>query len=123
MWIRPDEYGAPPSYSQRELVLGDLVGNWVPIASGGHPDAVVSLGSAGSTLWVSVLPPGTSRRLPAGDLLHVYLARGVMDVETIGRLEAGDSLQLAGPAQLTLTARAETEVLVWEMPPELGDAR
>jgi quercetin 2,3-dioxygenase len=123
MWIRPDEHSAPPSYQQRELALGDLAGDWVPVASGRHPDAVVSLGSAGSTLWVSVLPAGTSRRLSQGDLLHVYLARGVVDVETIGRLEQGDSLRLAGSAQLSLTAREEAEVLVWEMALELGDAR
>ncbi len=123
MWIRPDEYGAIPSYQQHELALDDLVGDWVPIASGGHRDAVVSLGSAGSTLWVSVLPAGASSRLPQGDLLHVYLARGVVEVETIGRLEPGDSLRLSGSAQLGLAAREEAEVLVWEMALELGDAR
>ena len=96
MWIRPDEAGAPPSYQQRELAFGDLACGWVPIASGRHPDAVVSLGSAGSTLWVSVLPAGTSRSLPDGDLLHVYLARGVVDVEAIGQLETGDSLRVSG---------------------------
>jgi redox-sensitive bicupin YhaK (pirin superfamily) len=123
MWVRPDKPGAPPSYQQRELGLGDLVSDWVPIASGSHPDAVVSLGSAGSTLWVSVLPAGTSRMLPQGDLLHVYLARGVADVETIGQLEQGDSLRLSGAGQLRLSAPAEAEALVWEMPHELGDAR
>ncbi|HZL74227.1 MAG TPA: pirin family protein [Propionibacteriaceae bacterium] len=123
MWIRPDEFGAPPSYQQRELALGDLAGDWVPIASGRHPDAVVSLGSADSTLWVSILSAGTSRRLPLGDQLHVYVARGVVDVETIGRLEHGDSLRLSGSAQLSLTAREETEVLAWEMALEVGDSR
>lgn len=121
MWIRPDEAGAPPSYQQRELELGDLARGWMPIASGRHPDAVVSLGSAGSTLWVSVLPTGTSRSLPHGDLLHVYLARGVVDLETIGRLEVGDSLRLSGSTQLRLVARADAEVLVWQMDQEQGD--
>jgi redox-sensitive bicupin YhaK (pirin superfamily) len=123
MWIRPDEYGASPSYQQRELALDDLVGDWLPIASGRHPDTVVGLGSATSTFWVSVVPAGILRRLPHGDLLHVYLARGVVDVETIGRLEAGDSLRLASASQLRLTAREEAEVLVWEMAPERGDER
>jgi redox-sensitive bicupin YhaK (pirin superfamily) len=123
MWIRPDESGASPSYQQRELALGDLASGWVPIASGRHPDAVVNIGSVGSTLWVSVLPPGTSRVLPQGELLHVYLARGVVNVETIGRLEQGDSLRLSGSAQLRLSAHAESEVLVWEMPYARGDAR
>jgi quercetin 2,3-dioxygenase len=121
MWIRPDEPGVPPSYQQRELDLGDLAAGWVPIASGRHPDAVVSLGSAGSTLWVSVLTAGTSRMLPEGDLLHVYLARGAVEVESIGRLEQGDSFRLSGSAQLRLSARAEAELLVWQMAREQGD--
>ena len=123
MWIRPDEPGGPPSYQQRELALGDLAGGWVPIASGGHPDAVVSLGSAGSTLWVSRLPVGASRSLPIGELLHVYLARGVVEVETIGRLEPGDSLRLSGSDQLMLSAHVEAEVLVWQMERQQGDPR
>jgi quercetin 2,3-dioxygenase len=124
MWIRPDEAGVAPSYQQGELALGDLARDWVPIASGRHSDAVVSLGSASSTLWVSVLPTGISRRLPDGDLLHVYLARGLVDVDTIGRLEPGDSLRLSGgAAQLRLSARAEAEVLVWEMAREEGIRR
>jgi hypothetical protein len=53
--------------------------------------------------------------LPEGELLHVYLARGVLDAEAIGPLEAGDSLRLSGPTQLRLTARVEAEVLVWQM--------
>jgi redox-sensitive bicupin YhaK (pirin superfamily) len=119
MWIRPDEAGAPPSYQQRDLVLGDLARGWVPIASGRHPDAVVSLGSAGSTLWATVLPTGTSRRLPAGDRLHVYLARGVVNIEAIGRLEAGDSLRVSGSSQLRLAAPAEAELLVWQLDKEI----
>jgi redox-sensitive bicupin YhaK (pirin superfamily) len=123
MWIRPDEPGGPPSYQQRELALADLGSGWVPIASGRQPDAVVSLGSAGSTLWVSVLPAGAMRTLPSGDLLHVYLARGVVDVETIGGLEAGDSFRLSESAQLRVSARAEAELLVWQMDREEGDSR
>jgi len=115
MWIKPDEGGTPPSYQQRELALGDLARGWVPIASGSHGDAVVGMGSAASTLWGSVLPAGTSRLLPDGELLHVYLARGVLDAEAIGPLKAGDSLRLSGSTQLRLTARAEAEVLVWQM--------
>ena len=66
MWLRPDTPGRPPSYEQRELDLGDLDAGWVPVASGHHPDAAVRLDSAGSTLWVTRLSPGTSRLLPGG---------------------------------------------------------
>jgi quercetin 2,3-dioxygenase len=123
MWVRPDEPGGPSSYQQRELTLDDLAHDWVPIASGRHPDAVVSLGSVSSTLWVSVLPSGTSRTLPQGDLLHVYAAGGIVDVEAIGRLETGDSLRLSSSAQLEVSARAEAELLVWQMDRERGEPR
>ena len=121
MWIRADQPGSPPSYQQRELALADLGGGWVPIASGRHPDSIVTLGSVGSTLWISVLPTGAARTLPVGDLLHVYLARGAVAVETAGRLDAGDSLRLSGSAELRLSALAEAEVLVWQMDREQGD--
>jgi hypothetical protein len=121
MWIRPDQPGSPPSYEQRALALADLAGGWVPIASGRHPDSVVTLGSVGSTLWITALPTGAARTLPGGDLLHVYLARGAVAVETVGRLDAGDSLRLSGCAELRLSALAEAEVLVWQMDREQGD--
>jgi hypothetical protein len=84
---------------------------------------VVSLGSASSTLWVTVLPAGISRRLPDGELLHVYLSRGIVEVETIGRLQPGDSLRLSDSAQLRLSALTEVEVLVWEMAGDEGERR
>ena len=115
MWIRPDEPGASPSYQQQELALADLAQDWVPIAAGRHPDAAVSLGSAGSTLWASVLAAGTSRNVPDGDLLHIYLTRGVVHIETIGLLESGDSLRLSGSPQLKMKAHADAEVLVWQL--------
>jgi redox-sensitive bicupin YhaK (pirin superfamily) len=72
-------------------------------------------------LWITVLPAGAFRTLPGGDLLHVYLARGVVEVETVGQLDAGDSLRLSDSAELRLNALAEAEVLVWQMEREQGD--
>ena len=44
-----------------------------------------------------------------------------MDIETIGRLEEGDSLRVSGSSQLRLAARTEAEVLVWQMDRQQGD--
>jgi quercetin 2,3-dioxygenase len=115
MWLRPDTPGQPPSYEQRQLELGDLEDTWLPVASGLHPDAAVRLNSAGSTLWVTRLRPGTIRLLPGGGLQHVHLADGEVEVESVGRLAAGDSLRLAGGEQLRLTGVRAAELLVWEM--------
>jgi redox-sensitive bicupin YhaK (pirin superfamily) len=115
MWLRPDTPGGPPSYESRELDLGDLDGGWLPVASGNHPDSAVRLGSAGSTLWATRLSPGTVRPVPGGSLQHVYLSSGEVQVESIGRLEAGDALRLTGGDQLQLTGVRSAELLVWEM--------
>jgi len=115
MWLRPDVAGAAPGYAQHEVDLADLSRGWGPVASGRERDAAVSLGCAGSTLWVSVLGAGVSRALPTAPLAHLYVARGAVDVESVGLLSAGDSLALTGEAALRLTGQVEAEVLVWTM--------
>jgi quercetin 2,3-dioxygenase len=115
MWLRPDTPGGPQFYEQRELDLGNLQSSWVPVASGHHPDATVRLNSSASTLWVTRLAPGTSRLLPGGELQHVYLADGEVEVESSGWLGGGDALRVVGGGQLRLTGVRPAELLVWEM--------
>ena len=115
MWLRPDESGGTPSYAQREVALTDLDDAWVPVASGREADAAISLGSAGCTLWVTRLEPGVSRRLPAAPQVHAYLAAGEIEVESVGRMIAGDALRITGHADLRLTGRSPAELLVWTM--------
>lgn len=116
MWVRPDSPGAVPSYAQRELDLSEAVDQWLPVASGRHPDAAVSLASAGSTLWVTTLAPGAQRLLPHAPYVHVFVADGAAEVEGAGHLETGDSLRVVDGGGLRLTGGGpKTEVLVWEM--------
>lgn len=115
MWLRPDEAGGAPSYRQSEVDLGGLDGGWVAVASGSHPDAVVTLGTAGATLWVTRLGVGVRRSLPDAALVHGYLARGEMELEGFGRLSAGDSLRITGGAGLWVTGRRAAELLVWTL--------
>ena len=115
MWLRPDVPGVPPSYAQRELDRAELGRGWRPVASGRHPDAAVTLGSAASTLWVTVLAPGVRRELPTGPLAQLFLARGGLEVEGVGRLVAGDAVEITGEAALAVTGVLEAEVLLWTM--------
>lgn len=123
MWIAPDESGTTPGYQQHDLDLADLGRGWLPVASGSDPEAAISLGSKGSTLWVSRLGPGETRILPAGPYVHLYLAVGEVDLEEVGVLKAGDSVRLVDAGGLRLTGVAEAEVLVWDLAMPFGGAR
>ena len=55
------------------------------------------MATRGATLWVTRLAPGVSRSLPVGASLHVFLATGEIEAETVGPLAEGDALRLSGP--------------------------
>lgn len=113
MWLRPDEPGSPPTYGQGEVGRDALTADWVPVAAGSRTDAAVGLGTAGATLWVTVLAPGTARLLPAGPLAHLFVLRGSLELEAVGPFAAGDSLRVTGEAALRAVALTEAELLVW----------
>lgn len=115
MWIRPDEADLNPSYQQREIEPASLSADWVPVASGSHPDAAISIASRNSTLWVGVFAAGDARSLPEGRRLHVFVARGEIEVEGVGRLADGDAVRLTGPTGQRMTAVGPAEVLVWQL--------
>ncbi|MDN5761873.1 MAG: pirin family protein [Microlunatus sp.] len=114
-WVRPDTPGSEPCYAQREVSRSDLAGDWVPVASGAEPEAAISLDSATSTLWVSVLSAGECRLLPEAAYGHVFVAAGEVEIEGVGSLAGGDSLRVIGPAALQVTGVRTAELLVWSM--------
>lgn len=115
MWLRPDTPGTPPAYAARPVDPADLMSGWVPVASGDHPDAAVSLGTRHATLWVTRLAPGENRSLPTGARTHVFVAVGSIEIETVRMLDTGDAVRLSEEAPLTLTGVRAAEVLVWSM--------
>lgn len=115
MWLRPDQSGGTPGYAQREVALADLETGWVPVASGRNPDAAITLGSAGSTLWAGRVGSGVTRQLPPSELVHAYLAAGEVEVESVGRMAAGDALRLTGGTDYRVIGRSPAELLVWTM--------
>jgi redox-sensitive bicupin YhaK (pirin superfamily) len=53
--------------------------------------------------------------VPDAPFAHVYLARGRMDLEAEGALDAGDAARLTAAGERRLTAAEPSEVLIWEM--------
>ncbi|MGI8457480.1 MAG: pirin family protein [Propionibacteriaceae bacterium] len=115
MWVLPDALGTDPSYDQHEVDLAELRRDWRPVASGSHPDAAVTLGRAGATLWVTVLEPAVARTLPVAPWVHLYVADGAVEVESVGRLTAGDAVRLWGEHPLRVTGVRTAELLVWQL--------
>lgn len=115
MWILPDESGLEPSYDQHEISADDLARDWLPVASGSDPGAAITINSAGSTLWTTIMEPGQTRQLPAaGARVHLYVARGSIMVEEIGALAECDAVRITGPEPLLITTASGAELLAWE---------
>jgi redox-sensitive bicupin YhaK (pirin superfamily) len=123
MWVLPDVADGPSSYQQAGYEAAELEKGWLPVASEAQPDALLPLSSADSTLWATVLAPGVSRILPTAPLVHLFVTRGLVEVETVGELATGDALRISDSDALRVTGRTEAELLVWSMAGAGADPR
>jgi redox-sensitive bicupin YhaK (pirin superfamily) len=115
MWVLPDEPGLRPSYARADVEPDRLI----PLASGvAGLDAAVRIHTTGAALHVARLAPGESVTLPDAPRLHVFVARGIADVEGAGRLDEGDAARFAaeGAPRLAAAYAAPAEVLIWQLP-------
>jgi redox-sensitive bicupin YhaK (pirin superfamily) len=125
MWVVPDELEVAPGYEQLELDPSDLQGRLAVVASGmtRHRDvAAIRIRNRYAALHVARLDPGESVTIPDAPFAHVYLARGRMDLESEGALDAGDAARLTAAGERRLAAAEPSEVLIWEMHAGLGPA-
>ena len=120
MWIVPDTPGRAPGYQQRDV--GDALagGGLITVASGRDPDAAITVGNVGATLYAARLQPGDSVEVPDAPYAHLFLALGHVDLEGAGALHAGDAVRCTGGGGQRLTASAQSEILIWEMHSRLG---
>lgn len=116
MWVVPDHSGVPPGYEQREVDADLLRGGLVTVASGRpQHDPAVRIGNRSAALHVARLRPGHRVTLPDPPFLHLFVARGSVDLEGVGRLAAGDAVRCTAAGGQRVAATEPAEVLVWEM--------
>jgi redox-sensitive bicupin YhaK (pirin superfamily) len=118
MWVVPDETGIEPGYEQLELDDRDLRSGLVPVASGmdRHDGAAaIRIKNRFAALHASRLAPGESVELPEAPFLHLFVARGEVELEGAGRLAAGDAVRFTATGGQRVTAQSPGEILVWEM--------
>jgi redox-sensitive bicupin YhaK (pirin superfamily) len=59
--------------------------------------------------------PNDAVTVPNVPFLHLFVARGDVDLEGVGILNEGDAVRLTGVDGQSLTAFNDAEVLIWEM--------
>lgn len=119
MWVPPDESGLDPTYAQRDVSTDLVTDRLVPVASGAtrhRPDTAVRIHNGAATLHAGRLSPGGRVTVPEAPYVHLFLARGAGDLESVGRLGEGDAVRLTGAGARRFTAAASgAELLAWEM--------
>lgn len=118
MWVLPDEAGSTPGYQQLEIDDALLDGRLLTIASGmaAHADhTAITIGNRHAALHGARLRPGESVQLPAAPYLHLFVARGDVELESAGALREGDAVRFTASGGQRLTAETPAEILLWEM--------
>lgn len=118
MWVLPDESGITPGYEQLEIESELLTGGLVPVASGMDKHDGVSairIRNRYAALYAARLLPGQSVELPEAPYLHLFVARGTVNLAGAGTLTAGDAVRFTATGGQKATASEPAEILVWEM--------
>jgi redox-sensitive bicupin YhaK (pirin superfamily) len=118
MWVLPDQRGIQPGYEQLEIADELLHGGLIPVASGmdKHADAAaIRIQNRHAALHVARMQLADTVTVPDAPFVHVFVARGALDLEGAGLLDTGDAVRLTGVGGQTLSAVEPAEVLIWEM--------
>jgi redox-sensitive bicupin YhaK (pirin superfamily) len=78
-------------------------------------DAAARIRNPHATLHGARIPAGRPVRLPDAPYLHVFVARGSVDLEGAGALDEADAVRVSGEGGQLVTARTDAVVLVWDM--------
>jgi quercetin 2,3-dioxygenase len=113
MWVLPDTESIDPGYQQLDITSELDRGGLVPIASGKGHDAAISIRQRDAVLWGGRLKAGERVTVPDDRFVHVFVARGTVELEGAGQLPAGDAARLTGAGSPELVTVDEAEVLIW----------
>lgn len=110
VWLTPDTPDSAPRHAKAAVPAAPGRGLVRAVGAGGP----LTVGVAGAALDVARLDAQESLALPAGPLVHVFVATGALLRSSLAEpLSAGDAFALTDAASYTVTAAVPTELLVW----------
>jgi quercetin 2,3-dioxygenase len=114
MWVPPDAEGIEPSYEQRDVSSEYAAGGMFPLASGRDADAAIKIHQRDATLWIAHLAPGEQARLPDAPFVHLFVARGSIELDG-APLGTGDAVRTTAEGPVPLRAGDDgAELTLWE---------
>jgi len=113
MWVPPDTEGIAPGYEQRDVSDRLEGGELVAVASGRGHEGAVHIHQRDAAMWVGRLDAGRTVVVPDARFVHVFVARGEVDLDD-QRLSEGDAARLTDAGAVDLTGISASEVIVWE---------
>ena len=124
MWVVPDTQRLDPGYEQLDITDELQRGGLVTVASGldKHADhRAIRIQNRYAGLLAARLADGETVTLPEAPFVHLFVARGAIDLEAAGTLATGDAARITVSDGRRVTAvGGPAEVLVWEMHAALG---
>jgi redox-sensitive bicupin YhaK (pirin superfamily) len=123
MWVVPDEAKIRPGYEQLEISTELARGGLVLVASGrpAHDgQSAIRIKQRHAALYAARLAPGESAVLPEAPYVHLFVARGAVELDGADRLGEGDAARLTAAGGQRVRAAEPAEILVWEMHARLG---
>jgi redox-sensitive bicupin YhaK (pirin superfamily) len=124
MWVVPDTAGITPGYEQLDITPELERGGLVTVASGLDRHAehrAIRIRNSHAGLHAARLGDGETVTLPVAPFVHLFVARGAVDLEAAGALGTGDAARITASDGRRVTALGgPAEVLVWEMHAQLA---
>lgn len=110
MWVSSDD-DSPPAYSVARTPAG--AGEFAVVASGSG-DAPLRLRQPAARLFAAALPSGARAALPLAMRVHLFVVDGAALLDNVPLL-AGDAARMTEAEPVSVTATADTQLLVWTM--------
>lgn len=114
IWIMPDHKGAPPRYAEKSFVAAEP-GRLHLVASRAGRDGSIAI-NQDADVWLARLRAGDAVKHPLGAGRHAWVHVAEGDVTINGhRLGGGDAMGLSEEPEVTLSARGDAQVLLFDL--------